>query len=193
MGIENLVEKFNDKLLEVAVKLSDPATYKRYGVDVLSGWIYYTPTYALQELVAGKDSEAILKTRLIGLGVHAIVMRPVGMVRNYVAKKWNVTKDSSAWDKIKVNLIGVTPIQSVAYAGMLIGGMAWSDEWNWGASAIAWGIGVGIGAGHSIPYGFVQDKIRKVFGVKPAIAKKENLSESKIEYINSPNKKYVAK
>lgn len=175
-GLENIVEKVKDKWLETTVKLSENPAY-RYLTDVISGWLYYTPTYALQELASGKDLNTVIKTRLIGMGTHAVVMRPIGVVRNYFAKKWNVTQESPLVDKVKVNLVAVTPIQAVAYGGMLIGGMAWSGNWNWGASAYAWGIGVGLGVLHSIPYGFVQDKVRKFFGVKPAIAKKETMTD----------------
>ncbi|MBU0667466.1 MAG: L-alanine exporter AlaE [Nanoarchaeota archaeon] len=180
MKLENLLETVKDKCLETSVKLSNNPIYK-YCVDVTSGWAYYTPTYALQEAIAGKDLETIVKTRLLGMLVHSIVMRPVGLLRNYVAKKWSVTENSSFWDKTKVNLVSVTPIQSIAYAGMLIGGMAWSGNYDWKASGIAWGIGVGVGALHSIPYGFVQDKFRKFFKVKPAIQKDETQTETQTE------------
>jgi hypothetical protein len=176
MSLEEKVEWMKDKYLETTVKLSNNPVYK-YGVDVLSGWLYYTPTYAIQEAISGKDPETIVKTRLIGMAAHALVMRPVGLLRNYVAKKWNVTEDSSIADKIKVNLVSVTPPQSIVYGGMLMGGMAWSGNWNWEATAYAWAIGVGLGALHSMPYGYVQDKVRKFFGIKPAIVKKEQPSD----------------
>ena len=172
MGLEDKLNWIKDKWLETTVKLSENPVYK-YSVDVVSGWLYYTPTYAAQELISGKDPETIIKTRLIGMGAHALAMRPIGLLRNYVAKKWNVTQDSPMIDKIKVNLVAVTPVQSVVYGGMLVGGMTWSGNWDWESTAYAWAIGVGLGALHSIPYGFVQDKVRKFFGVKPAIANKE--------------------
>lgn len=168
MSLENIVGGIKEKWIETAVKLSDNAAYK-YAVDVLSGWLYYTPTYALQELAAGEDASTIIKTRLIGLAAHAVAMRPTGLLRNYVAEKWNVTQDSSLMDKFKVNLVAVTPIQAAVYAGMLAGGMAWSGNYNLKASLCAWGIGVGLGAFHSFPFGYVQDRVRKFFGVKPAI------------------------
>lgn len=175
LAISNLTESIQDKWLDLNIK-----TYmglEKYCVDTMSGWLYYTPTYALQELASGKDIETIAKTRALGLVGHAIAMRPVGMLRNYAAKKMNVTANSPAIDKIKVNVVSVTPVQSVVYGGMLVGGMAWSDEWNWKASAIAWGIGVGLGAVHSIFYGPVQDKVRKYFGIAPAI-KTEQIPET---------------
>ena len=152
-------------------KNKDGPFYK-YCVDVASGWTYYTPLYALQEFASGKDLETIVKTRLIGLVAHSIAMRPTGLARDYVAKKLNVTKDSPLKDKIKVNVISVTPIQLVVYAGMVIGGMAWSGNYDWKSSTLAWVIGVGVGAAHSLAYGPFQDKFRNSFGIPPAINKK---------------------
>jgi hypothetical protein len=187
MGLENIVEKVKDKWLETTVKLADKPMYK-YSVDVLSGWLYYTPTYGLQELASGKDIDTVIKTRLLGLVVQAAVLRPVGMLRNYAAKKWNVTQDSPMKDKIKVNFLSTTPVQSVIYSGMLLGGMTWSGNWDWKASGYALLMGVGFSALHSFPYGYVQDGVRKCFGIKPAIGKKETDSK----YIDS-DKKYLSK
>lgn len=190
MGIENLIETVSDKWLETTVKLADNPVYK-YSVDVLSGWLYYTPTYGLQELAAGKDFDTVVKTRLIGLAVQAAVLRPVGMLRNYMAKKWDVTKDSPVIDKIKVNLLSTTPVQSALYSGMLLGGMAWSGNWDWKASGYSLLMGVGFSALHSFPYGYVQDGIRSFFGIKPAIGKKETKPLNVLD-ISVPNKNYLA-
>jgi len=172
MGLEDLIKSAKEKWLETTVKLAENPVYK-YGVDVASGWLYYTPTYAVQELAAGKDIDTVIKTRLIGMVAHAAAMRPIGLLRNYVAKKWNVTQDSSLVDKMKVNLVAVTPVQAVVYAGMLAGGMAWSGNYDIKSSVYAWTIGVGLGALHSVPYGFVQDQVRRFFGIKPAIGANE--------------------
>ena len=176
MGLENLLGNVKEKWLETCVKLAENPVYK-YGVDVLSGWVYYTPTYAVQELAAGKDIDTVVKTRLIGMVAHTVAMRPIGLLRNYVAKKWNVTPESPLVDKMKVNLVAVTPIQAVVYAGMLAGGMAWSGNYDVKSSVYAWTIGVGLGTLHSIPSGFVQDRVRRFFGIKPAIAASEPASE----------------
>jgi hypothetical protein len=176
MRLEKLLGGVKDQWLETSVRLAESQTYK-FGVDVLSGWIYYTPTYALQELAVGKDIETVIKTRLIGLAVQAVVMRPVGLLRNFVANKWSVTKESSFEDQMKVNLVAVTPPQAVIYGAMLVGGMVWSGNYDLESSLYAWGAGVGLGVLHSSPYGFVQDKVRKFFGVKPAIGEKEINSE----------------
>jgi hypothetical protein len=187
MGIENLIEKIQNKWLETTVKLADKPAYK-YSVDVLSGWLYYTPTYGLQELISGKDVDTVIKTRLIGLAVQAVALRPVGMLRNYMAKKWDVNKDSSIAKKIKVNFLSTTPIQSTLYSLMLLGGMTWSGNWDWKASGYSLLMGVGFSALHSFPYGYVQDGIRNFFGIKPAIGKKEIETMP----VSNSNKNYLA-
>jgi hypothetical protein len=143
--------------------------FYKYSVDVVSGWLYYTPTGIVQEMLAGKDMHAIVATRTLGLVAHATTIRPIGLVRNMVAAKLNVTKSSPFLDKVKVNLIGVTPIQSVTYSAMLLGGMAWAGVYDWEASARAWVITVGLGVLHSFPYGWFQDRVRRFFNVQPAI------------------------
>lgn len=178
MKLETILQTVNQKWQQTNLKLAENPVYK-YGVDVLSGWIYYTPTYAAQELIAGKDIDTVVKTRLIGMVAHTISIRPMGLLRNYVAKKWNVTSESSLTDKIKVNLVAITPVQAVVYAGMLAGGMAWSGHYDWKSSLYAWVVGVGLGVAHSIPYGFTQDKIRRFFGVTPAIT----ISEQETRHI----------
>jgi hypothetical protein len=172
MTLEDTIGALKDKWLETTVKLSNNSAY-RYSVDVVSGWLYYTPTYALQEAIAGKDLKTIAKTRLLGLGVQAVFLRLTGLCRNYYAKKWGVTKESPLMDKIKVNFVATTPIQAVAYAGLLAGGMALSGKWDWKSTLFAWGVGTVLGAFHSIPYGYVQDATRRFFGIRPAIAEKE--------------------
>ncbi|MBI5065945.1 L-alanine exporter AlaE [Candidatus Woesearchaeota archaeon] len=170
MSLEDKIKFLKEKWLETTVKFADNNFYK-YSVDVVSGWVYYTPTYALQEAIVGKDLDTIVKTRALGLLAHAIAMRPMGLLRNYVANKWNVTKKSPLKDKIKVNLVAITPIQSIVYAGMISGGMVWSGKYDLKSSIYAWCVGVGLGALHAIPYGFVQDAARNIFGIKPAIKK----------------------
>ena len=168
MGLEKILKKTTEKWAEATNSLSKSQMY-RYSVDVLSGWLYYTPTYALQELASGKDWDTVLKTRLIGLAAHAMVMRPIGLLRNYVAERWEVTKESLLIDKIKVNLVAVTPPQAIVYGCMLAGGMAWSGNYEIRESIYAWVIGVGLGALHALAYGPVQDYVRRFFKVTPAI------------------------
>ncbi len=167
MALEKLLDAV--KAARDNCKSKIPEGVYNYCVDVVSGWAYYTPVYAIQEAACGKDFETIVKTRLVGLAAHAIAMRPIGLLRNYVAKKMKVTKESPFLDKLKVNILSVTPPQAVVYGGMLAAGNALSGNYDLKSSALAWGLGVGLGAIHAFPYGIVQDKIRSACGVKPAI------------------------
>lgn len=149
---------------------------KEYQADVLAGWLYYTTTYGAQEALLGKDFDSLMTTRLIGLATHAVVMRPVGKLRNYLAERWNVTEESQFRDKLKVNFAAITPIQSVVYAGILFAGMAISGKWDMENSFYSWVAGTGLGALHAFPAGWTQDRVRKQYGIEPAI--KPNLHRS---------------
>ncbi|MBS3158283.1 hypothetical protein J4206_03270 [Candidatus Woesearchaeota archaeon] len=180
MGIEEKVYDVTDGWFDKTANFCKRNAYQ-YSIDVLSGWMYYTPMYAAQEAVAkyvshgcvtSEDVDTIVKTRLIGLAVHTISIGPMGIVRNHFAKKWGITKESPLVDKIKVNVTAITPIQAFVYAGMLVGGMYWSGHWDAKSSLYAWSAGVGLGIPHTFLYGPFQDKVRTLFGVKPAIGKK---------------------
>lgn len=168
MSLEQKVEGSHNK----EGLLGSLGSWKNYWVDVASGWSYYTPVYAIQEVIAGKELDSIVATRALGLIMHAAAIRPIGKVRNYFADKWEVTKESSFLKKLGLNLAAVTPIQAVAYAGMLLGGMALSGKYDWEASTKSWALGTGLGALHAFPYGSFQDGFRRFFGVQPAIKSK---------------------
>lgn len=127
------------------------------------------PNLRTAELICGADLETITRTRGIGLVAHAIIMGPVGKLRNYTAERWNVTRESSFLEKLKINLVALTPPQAVVYGGMLVAGMTWSGESDWKAAAAAWTLGVGVGAFHAFPYGWFQDRFRRVCGIEAAI------------------------
>ena len=150
-------------------KLWDTVKSPEYQADVLGGWLYYTPIYGLQEIAFGKETNEMMMTRLIGLGMHAALMRPVGKLRDYLAQKRGVTKKSPFKDKLKINLLAITPIQTVAYALMLTGGMALSNKWNLESSFYNWMLGTALSAVHAFPACWVQDKIRGLYGLAPAI------------------------
>lgn len=136
-----------------------------YIVDVSSGWTFFTPIYgAMESFVVGMDSEKVLKSRLAGLVGHAIAMRPTGLLRNALAKKWNVTKESPFYKKWAVNACAQTPIQAVIYTGMLIYSGASLDEIK-----VALPIGLAIAFPLFEPFGWWMDTWRKFWGKKPAI------------------------
>lgn len=175
MRISSKLEKFVENLKDNGKKKS--LSLYLYGVDVGSGLTYYTPMYAGQELISGKDIDTVINTRLLGIIGLGIGLRPVGKLRNYFAKRWNVNKDSSFLEKLKLNAAAILPIQAGVYGSMLIGGMAISDNWEWAATGTAYGLGMSVAAFHTFPFGWFQDKFRKVMGVKPAVRGKEMIPE----------------
>ncbi|MDP1695261.1 MAG: hypothetical protein Q8L34_07035 [Candidatus Woesearchaeota archaeon] len=158
--------------------------FYKYSVDVSSGWLYYTTTYGLQELLAQTDHDTVYETRKIGMLVHAAVMRPIGWLRNKIAEKMHVTKESPLVDKMKVNALAIVPIQAFVYAGMLMGGMYRTGNWEWKSTATAWTIGMLTAVPHSLFYGPIQDRYRRFFGIAPAIKKTENPSLE--TYVQNP-------
>src|SRR3989338_6677287 len=83
-------------------------------VDVSAGWTFFTPVYAAMEhYVAGMDSEKVFDSRSAGMVANEIAMRPTGLLRNRLAKRWNVTKESSWYMKVAVNVCAGTPIQAI--------------------------------------------------------------------------------
>jgi hypothetical protein len=135
-----------------------------YATDVISGWAYYTPTYGLQEAIAGKSIDKIVRNRLLGLAAVAIAMYPIRLVADCVGKKMNISEESPFIDKWKHRFISITPIQSIVYGGILAGEMAWSNNYDLHATRNAWILGTCLSAIHSFPYGWAQKKFRQAWG-----------------------------
>jgi len=136
-----------------------------YIVDVSAGWTFFTPTYAAMEyLITGMSSEEVLKSRLAGLVAHSIAMRPTGLLRNKLAKKWGVTKQSRFYKKWAVNACAQTPIQAVLYTSMLLYSGASPEE-----ISVALPLGLAIAFPLSEPFGRWMDRWRKVWGKEAAI------------------------
>ena len=138
-----------------------------YLVDVSAGWTFFTPVCAaIEHFAAGMEPKEILKSRAAGILAHGIAMRPTGMVRNALAKKWNVTKESPLYQKIAVNACALTPIQAVLYTGMLAyaGVPPGSNEYIAAMSTV-----LPTTLALSEPFGRWMDKWRTMWGKKPAI------------------------
>lgn len=136
-----------------------------YLVDVSAGWIFFTPIYtAMEHYIAGMDSGEVFKSRSAGLVAHAIAMRPTGMLRNALANKWNVTKESPWYKKVAVNVCAGTPIQAMMYSGMLAYSGASMDE-----IAVALPTGLAMAIPLFEPFGRWMDTWRKIWKKKPAI------------------------
>lgn len=135
-----------------------------YFVDTSAAWAFYTSLYGGIEYLSGMENEEILKARLMSLGVHAIIGRPVGKLRNKLADKWKITKESPWYAQTAVNVCSVLPIQSVLYTGMLVAAGASSEE-----IAVALPAGLGLGALLAEPFGRWMDIYRNFWGKRKAI------------------------
>jgi len=134
-------------------------------VDVSAGWTFFTPLYAAMEYyVAGMDAGEVFDSRSAGLVAHAIAMRPIGKLRNILANKWNVTKESPMYKKLAVNVCAGTPIQAVMYTGMLAYAGVSAEE-----IAVTLPTGLAMAIPLFEPFGRWMDKWRKILGKKPAI------------------------
>ncbi len=168
MTLGEILEAVSDKWLETSTRLSGNKVY-RYGVDVLGGSLFYTPAYAIMELGTGNDPKTVLANRVVGVGVHASVMGYVGKRRNRIAEAEGVTKDSLFRKQAMVNFKAITPVQLVVYPIMLGAAQTISGEWDLVAAGYACAIGVGFGSSLAYPFGIVQDRVRRFFGIRPAI------------------------
>ncbi len=144
-------------------RIKDTAT--DYLVDVSAGWTFFTPIYAAMErFVAGMDVGEVVDSRTAGFVAHAIAMRPTGLLRNKLAKKWNVNKESPWYKKAAVNVCAATPIQAVMYTGMLTYAGVSMEE-----MAVALPTGLAIAVPLFEPFGRWMDRWRKFWKKKPAI------------------------
>ncbi len=166
---QGLVSKLCNIGIDLSRRALERVQTKDYWANVFSGWTYYTPAYLVQEMVAGKDADSIMATRAIGLATHLILMDPIQKRRKRIAQKRSVIKESSYWSQIAVNVEAITPIQSAAYAAMLLGGMAVSGEWNSEATFYSWLGGTLLGAFHATIQGPYQDWLRGKYGLEKSI------------------------
>ena len=92
-----------------------------YWTDVSSGWTFFTPICAAIEHYGRAHMEwsKVGISRSLAMAAHMIAMRPTGKIRNALAAKWGVTKESPIYKKLAVNACALTPIQAALYTGML--------------------------------------------------------------------------
>lgn len=143
-------------------------SFTDYATDVTAAWTFYTPAYGIIEYFAGMDSKEIMKARGMSLVVHAAIGRPVGKLRNALADRWGITKESPWYKQVGVNICSVMPIQAVLYSSMLVASGASKEE-----IAVALPTGLAIGLGLTEPFGRWMDIWRKMWGKKPAIEKEQ--------------------
>lgn len=138
---------------------------KDYLVDTSAAWSFYTPALAASELLlAGMDSKEVLKSRLYGMGVQALVMRPYAKFRQWWANYWNTNKDSSSIKKFLVDTSATALYQIPVYSAILYESGASFDE-----ASVALPFGVAIGASLGRLYGKWLDKWKKICGRKSTL------------------------
>ncbi|GEM_PF-811369 len=140
-----------------------------YLVDVSAGLIFYSPIMATGEyLIAGMDGEKVLQTRLGASLAQAICMRPSGMLRNWSAEKFGLTKETPWYKKGLSDTLSILSLQIPAYSIAL---------YNAGASIEQWGKAIGVATlvtaitnnGTKLGFGKWMDFWRGIWGKKKAI------------------------
>ncbi len=165
----NPIEASLESGLPNSLTQTDPAPFwKKYIVDVSAGWMFYTPLMAgIEKYVAGMESEEVLKSRLFAAGVHAIVMRPLGKIREFVAKNiWKADANSHWLKKAASDTTAVLVTQTPAYLAILAAVGTSPDEMY---KALPFGLALGASTGRI--FGKVQDKWRRYCGTKPVFEK----------------------
>jgi len=134
---------------------------KDYFVDTSAASLFYTPLRAAVEYASGMDSHEIIRSRLIALGVHAIVMRPYGKLRQKWADYWQATPESSKLKKFAVDASFSVLHQIPVYSAILYLSGASFEE-----AKVALPVGVTMGVFTGRPYGYWLDWWRQMWGRK---------------------------
>lgn len=137
---------------------------KSYVVDTTSSWLYWTPVMTFTELCSGMEAEEIVNSRLMAMGLALGIARPHGMFRQYWADLWKADANSSKKKKAFVDITANACFQAPIYSAILYFSGVSLEE---GVAALA--TGLTIGAIGSRPFGYVQDKWRKLWGTKPTL------------------------
>jgi hypothetical protein len=137
---------------------------KKYLVDGVSKVLFYVPPTALWEFyVANMEIEEVAISRSVATGINLIVGGFQGKIRDYAAKKLNLTKASSEWKKTTLDTCINALIGSGTYASALTASGASLEE-----SLYALPFGVIIATTTGRPYGWFQDKFRMLFNINEA-------------------------
>ncbi len=138
--------------------------FRSYAADTTISWLYWTPVMAAIESLSGLETDEILKSRLASICLGAFIARPQGMFRQYWANLWNADAGSSRVKKLAVDTSAQICFQVPLYSIILYFSGASLKE---GIAALS--TGVAIGALSARPFGYIQDKWRKLWGTKPTL------------------------
>ncbi len=165
--IENLEEKiskptpFKESEKTLEQKTGWKYVVKNWAVDVTAGWLYWTPVMATTELASGMEPEEVIKSRAMSLLNHAVLGRVYGKYRQVMAKWYRADENSSELRKAASDITAQLTLQIPIYSTMLFFSGASLRE---GLAALGTGLAVGFFAGR--PFGYVQDRWRKLWGTQ---------------------------
>ncbi len=132
---------------------------KDYLVDTSASWVFYTPLMALEEAaIAGMEPNEVIKSRLAGIAVQSLVMRPYGKFRQGWANYWGANESSSKLKKTLIDTSSSVLYQLPVYSSILALAGASFDE-----ICVALPLGLVIGITSGRPYGYFLDKWRKTW------------------------------
>ncbi len=162
--LESKLELEGAGLESQLVSTKPVSPFANYLVDTTAAWLYWTPVMTLTETLSGMESKEILKSRLMSIALHTFVGRPYGLFRQYWANLWNADASSSRLKKIMVDTSAQICFQVPTYSTILYFSGASLKE---GVAALVTGLTVGTLSGR--PFGYVQDKWRKLWGARPTL------------------------
>lgn len=138
---------------------------KNYVVDTSASWMFYMPSLAASEyFIAKMEPLEVVKSRLFAMGVHALVMRPYGKVRQWWADRWNADEHSSKLKKFAVDTSASVLYQIPVYSAILYFSGVSLEE-----AAVALPSGLAIGTVSGRLYGYWLDKWRRVWKRKTTL------------------------
>ncbi|MBI4176174.1 MAG: L-alanine exporter AlaE [Candidatus Aenigmarchaeota archaeon] len=141
----------------------EPVKTKAYWVDVSGGVGFYTPIMGFNELVFGDMTIGEMATSrgLIAL-YHMAAMRPILKYRRWYADRLGADESSPLWKKFLVDSSCTFSIQSWTYPLLL-----WMAGNTPEKIMDSLPFGYALGSGLGIPFGYVIDKWRDLWGTEP--------------------------
>ncbi|MBI4738050.1 L-alanine exporter AlaE [Candidatus Woesearchaeota archaeon] len=139
---------------------------KDYLVDTSSSLIFYAPVFTFVEyVIAGMESNEVLKSRTIGTIVGIVTARPYGKFREWWSHARRTDSGSSQLKKLLTETSGLTLFTLPCYVATLTIAGASFDE-----TVVALPSGLALSALSSRPYGYFLDRWRKLWGGKPTLS-----------------------
>ncbi len=144
-------------------KVESGSTWRARIVDTITSVTFGLAVGTANELlVVGLSPEQTLRSRAISIPLNAITGRPYGAYRDFLLKKLKITEKSGFFKKALGEFASYTSFWTPVYSIILYCIGADNDQIM--AGAVSASI---MSTFISHPYGWLQDKARGLFGVKP--------------------------